>query len=113
MLDVRGTPVELRHAGSGPPLLYLHGGAGDADWLPLCERLAERFTVYQPSHPGFGRSGGLEQIDGIDDLVFHYRDVIAALGPQAHRLDVIGASFGGWVAAELACRHPDTVTRLV
>jgi pimeloyl-ACP methyl ester carboxylesterase len=113
MLDVRGTAVELRRAGRGPALLYLHGGGGDSEWLPLFDRLAEQFTVLHPSHPGFGKSGGLEHIDGIDDLVFHYLDVIPALGLPAAPLRVVGSSFGGWIAAELAYRAPQLVDRLV
>jgi len=112
-LDVHGTPVELRRAGSGTPLLYLHGGGGDSEWLPLFDRLAARFAVYHPAHPGFGKSGGLERIDGIEDMVFHYLDVIAALGLPDTALTVAGSSFGGWVAAELAHRHPKLVGRLV
>ena len=113
MLDVHGTPVELRRGGNGPALLYLHGGGGDSTWLPLFDRLAARFTVYHPSHPGFGRSGGLELIDGIEDLAFHYIDVIDALQLGGAPLAVVGSSFGGWIAAELAHRYPNTVGQLV
>ena len=113
MLDVRGTPVEVRSAGSGPPVLYLHGAGGDSDWLPLFDRLAERFTVYHPSHPGFGKSGGLEHIDDIEDLVFHYVDLLAALGLDGRQPNIVGSSFGGWIAAEMAHRSPHLVGRLV
>src|SRR2546426_7288458 len=98
MLDVRGTPVQLRRAGDGPPLLYLHGGGGDSEWLPLHDRLAQRFTVYHPFHPGFGNSGGLEHIDGMEDLTFHYVDVLAALDLDRSGANVVGCSFGGWIA---------------
>ncbi len=113
ILDVYGTPVELRRAGTGPCLLYLHSGIGDRDWLPVFDRLAEHCTVYHPSHPGFGQSGGLEHIDGIDDLVLHYVDVITSLGLHAQALNVVGSSFGGWVAVEIAQRYPQLVHRLV
>jgi pimeloyl-ACP methyl ester carboxylesterase len=113
MLDVRGIPVELRRSGDGPALLYLHGGGGDSEWLPLFDHLAERFTVYHPSHPGFGKSGGLEGIDGIEDMVFHYLDVIRALGLESRPLAVAGSSFGGWIAVELAHRYPQQISQLV
>jgi pimeloyl-ACP methyl ester carboxylesterase len=113
ILDVRGTRVGLRRAGAGPTLLYLHGGIGDVDWLPVFDQLAERCTVYHPSHPGFGTSGGLEHIDDIGDLVLHYVDVITTLGLNARALDVVGSSFGGWVAVEIAQRYPQLVQRLV
>jgi pimeloyl-ACP methyl ester carboxylesterase len=113
MIDVYGTPIELRRAGSGPPLLYLHGGGGDSVWLPLFDELAEHFTVYHPSHPGFGNSGGLQNIDTINDMVLHYVDVITTLGLKGRPLNVVGSSFGGWIAAEVAQRYPDLVHRLV
>jgi pimeloyl-ACP methyl ester carboxylesterase len=113
IIDVRGTPVELRRAGQGAPLLYLHGGGGDSDWLPFFDQLAQRATVYHPSHPGFGKSLGIERIDGMEDLVFHYLDVIDALGLRDRPLHVVGSSFGGWLAAELACRYPAMVSCLV
>jgi pimeloyl-ACP methyl ester carboxylesterase len=112
MLDVWGIPIELRRAGNGPALLYLHGGV-DVEWLPVFDRWAQQFTVYHPAHPGFGKSAGLDQIDGIEDLVFHYVDVIGALGLQGAPLCVVGSSFGGWVAAEIAQRYPQLVQRLV
>jgi pimeloyl-ACP methyl ester carboxylesterase len=113
MLDVFGTPVELRRAGRGRNLLYLHGGGGDSEWLPVFDRLAESLSVYHPSHPGFGKSGGIERMDGIEDIVFHYVDLIAKLGLDDGSLGVAGSSFGGWVAAELAHRYPKLIERLV
>jgi pimeloyl-ACP methyl ester carboxylesterase len=113
MLDVHGTATEVRRAGDGAPLLYLHGGGGDSEWLPLFDRLAQHFTVYHPSHPGFGKSGGLEKIDGMEDMVFHYLDVIEVLGLGRMPLQIAGSSFGGWVAAELAHRYAPLVRRLV
>lgn len=113
IIDVYGSPVELRRAGDGPPLLYLHGGGGDTDWLPLFDRWAEHFSVYQPSHPGFGQSGGLEHIDGIEDVVLHYLDCLVVLGLKGAPLRLVGSSFGGWVAAELAQRYPDLARSLV
>ena len=47
----------------------------------------------------------------MDDLVFHTLDVMDALGLP--RADVVGLSLGGWLAAELAVRHPERVQRLV
>ncbi len=113
MIDVYGTAVEMRRGGDGPPLLYLHGGGGDNEWLPTLDRLAERFTVYHPSHPGFGASGGLEHIDAIEDLVLHYIDVLGVLGLDRAPLPVVGSSLGGWIAVELAQRYRGLVSRLV
>jgi pimeloyl-ACP methyl ester carboxylesterase len=99
-LSVRGTPVHMLEGGSGPALLWLHGAGGAARWLPFQERLAERFTVYFPSHPGHGGSPAAEWIEHVSDLAFHYLDLIDHLGLE--RAHLVGASFGGWIAAEIA-----------
>ncbi len=97
---VRDTAVDLLCDGSGPPLLYLHGAGAGGRWLTFQERLAEWFTVLAPSHPGHGASPAAEWIEHISDLAFHYLDLLDTLGLE--RVHVVGASFGGWIAAEMA-----------
>jgi pimeloyl-ACP methyl ester carboxylesterase len=109
-LKVRDKSIQLYEGGDGPPLLYLHG-AGTYWWLPAHDRLATSHHVYAPVHPGFGASTGVEEIEDIEDLVFHELDVLDALGLD--RVDVVGTSLGGWIAAELALRQPQRVRRLV
>src|SRR6185436_2077785 len=84
---------------------------GDVEWLEAHERLASRFTVHLPGHPGFAEATGVEDIDGIFDWVLHYVDLLGVLGLR--RAPVVGTSIGGWIAAELAALYPDTVERLV
>ena len=79
--------------------------------MPVHDLLGARHRVYAPVHPGFGASEGLEEIESMEDLVFHAVDVLDALGLE--RVDVVGLSLGGWLAAELALRHPGRVNRLV
>lgn len=109
-LAVRGKSIQLFEGGGGPPLLYLHG-AGTYWWLPAHDRLATRHRVLAPVHPGFGASTGVEEIDDIEDLVFHTLDVLDEL--QLDRVDVVGTSLGGWIAAELAVRQPQRLRHLV
>ena len=99
-ITVRDTPVDLLRDGGGPPLLYLHGAGAGGRWLAFQERLAEHFTVLAPSHPGHGASPTAEWIEHISDLAFHYLDLLDAQGLE--RVHVVGASFGGWIAAEMA-----------
>jgi pimeloyl-ACP methyl ester carboxylesterase len=96
-------------AGSGDPVVFLHG-AGGLTWDPFLDDLAERFTVYAPEHPGCGESRGVEALEGIWDLVLYYYDLFDALGLRAPA--VVGHSFGGMVAAELASCNPERVKRL-
>ncbi len=110
-LDVAGKKTQLTVGGSGPPLLYLHSAAGEADWLPFHEVLAENHTVYVPAHPGFVLSEGLDQIQDMQDLVWHYVDLLKMLGLA--NVPVAGFSLGAWLAMELAVIRPEMISRLV
>jgi pimeloyl-ACP methyl ester carboxylesterase len=61
-------------------------------------------------HPGFGASGGFDQIDTIEDMAFHYAELFDALGLGEVILG--GVSLGGWIAAEFAVRWPERVKKL-
>jgi pimeloyl-ACP methyl ester carboxylesterase len=99
------------HGGDGPPLVYLHSTLGEAvRWLPFHERWARHFTLYVPTHPGFGQSGGFDQITSIEDMAFHYVELFDTLGLDEMILG--GASLGGWIAAEFAVRWPERVKKL-
>jgi len=110
-LSVRGTSIHLMHDGTGPALLFLHGAGGAARWLPFQERLAESFNVYFPSHPGHGGSPAAEWIEHISDLAFHYLDLLDEL--RLDRIHLVGASFGGWIAAEMATMVSHRLASLV
>ena len=108
--NLRGTKIQLLKGGSGDPLLYLHSAGGEVVWLPFFELLSQHFTVYLPAHPGFSQSEGLEKIDTMEDLVFHYTDLMDYLGLT--RPYVAGLSLGGWLAAELATRYANRIRKL-
>ncbi len=91
-------------------MLYIHG-AGGLFWDSFLDRLAASHEVIAPEHPGFGQSQGLEHVEDIWDLVLFYNELLDELGLD--RVDVVGHSFGGMVAAELAANNPERVGRLV
>jgi pimeloyl-ACP methyl ester carboxylesterase len=97
---VRDTPVEVLRNGDGPALLYLHGAGAGGRWLAFQEHLAARFDVVAPSHPGHGGAPAADWIEHVSDLAFHYLDLLDTLGLE--RAHLVGASFGGWIAAEMA-----------
>src|SRR5262245_13632599 len=103
--------VRLLQGGTGTPLLYLHSAGADVEWGEIHERLAGRYAVLLPAHPGFSESTGLEEVDGIFDLVLHYVDLLDALGLDA--VPMLGTSLGGWIAAEIAALYPARVAKLV
>ena len=101
-VEVGGCAIEVLRGGSGPELLFLHGAGGASDWAPYMDRLAERFELVVPSHPGFGRSDTPGWLDGMSDLAYFYLDAFAALG--LGEVHVVGNSLGGWLACEIAVR---------
>jgi pimeloyl-ACP methyl ester carboxylesterase len=109
--------VRLLRGGAGEPVLFLHAAGGAGAWLPFHSRLAGAgFEVIAPDHPGFGKSDDFPEVEAIDDLVYHYLEVLDLLGfgagPGAARPHVVGASFGGWIAAELAVHSPHLIGSL-
>jgi pimeloyl-ACP methyl ester carboxylesterase len=103
-LEVPGGRVHLFRGGAGEPLLFLHAAGGAGAWHEFHELLAAGFDVIAPDHPGFGKSDDFPHVQAMDDLVYHYLDVLDAL--ELDRPHVVGASFGGWIAAELAVHSP-------
>jgi pimeloyl-ACP methyl ester carboxylesterase len=98
--------------GSGPPLVYLHTAGGPV-WDPFLEALAEHHTVYAPDHPGTGNTArdAIHRVDSLWDLVLVYDELFDALGLAD--VPVVGASFGGMMALEVAAHRPALVNRLV
>jgi pimeloyl-ACP methyl ester carboxylesterase len=110
-IDVGEVSLEISLVGEGQPLLFLHGGDYFAQNQEFLDRLARRWRVLIPRHPGFG---GSERPDGfrtVHDLAYLYLDLLE----QQHLNDVVlvGASFGGWVALELCARSVEQIGRLV
>lgn len=115
-VEVGDVRLFVRHGGSGPPLLLLHGyPETHMMWRQVADRLSDRFTIIAPDLRGYGRSS--QPVD--DDRHESYskramaRDMIAlmaAFGQQ--RFDVAGHDRGGRVAYRLALDHPSAVRRL-
>jgi len=102
----------IKVAGSGSPVVFLHG-AGGLMFDEFLEALAARHTVYAPEHPGttLGDPDAVAHLDNLWDLVLYYDELLKGLGLPA--VPVIGHSFGGMVAAELAANSPERVSKLV
>jgi pimeloyl-ACP methyl ester carboxylesterase len=104
--------TRVHRAGQGEPVVFLHGAAG-LQWDPFLDGLAERFSVYAPEHPGttLGDPDGIRALDDLWDLVLYYDELFDALGLDAPA--VVGHSFGGMVAAEIAATLRGRVSKLV
>ena len=112
-VDVGGSKVHLLKGGAGEPLLLLHGSGGNEGALRYAQALADRYTVYMPSHPGFGQSDRPEWLENMVDLACFYNWFLEKQGLDgAH---CIGFSLGGYLAAEMAvaCHHSFSKLMLV
>lgn len=115
IVQVQSRKVEVLEAGKGNPLLYLHGFVDvhglKPGFMAFHDALAKHARTIAPAHPGVGESDENPDILGIEDMVFHYLEVLDAL--ELKRFDLVGHGVGGWIAAELAARHPEKIARLV
>jgi pimeloyl-ACP methyl ester carboxylesterase len=112
-LHVLGGKVELLKGGSGSPLIVFHHDIGNPGWLPYYDELAKKYTVYVPSHPGFGKSERPEWARNVRDIACIYHCLVRELGHDSTA--AVGLGFGAWIAAEMAtmCRHQFTHLVLV
>ena len=110
-VDVGGTRTQVLKGGSGSPLLVLHGAGGNPGWMPYHEALAQHFTVYAPSHPGYNKTQRPAWASSIADVAHFYLGFMRVLGLEWP--SVIGFSMGGWIAAEIAAMRSDRLRGLV
>jgi len=110
-IAIQGIDLQVVRQGAGQPLLLLHGGDGPLGLLPFLRRLAERFEIIAPTHPGFAGTVIPEHFDTLEDLVFLYLDLLDVL--DLHDVILMGLSMGGWVAVEIAVRNTSRLTQLI
>ncbi|MBV8190370.1 MAG: alpha/beta hydrolase [Alphaproteobacteria bacterium] len=110
-LAVRDIDLEVIRRGEGPAVVFLHGFYTLDPDSPFIERLSRGASVLAPSHPGFGGSTRPDDFETIYDLVHLYRALLDGLPDE--KVTLVGASFGGWLAAELAASCPHRLARLV
>ncbi len=98
---VAGRRLHYLEAGSGPPLLLIHGASGGgANWYRLIRPLAQHWRVLAPDLPGFGFSDAIEPGAALGRQVAQViGSWLASLGMR--NVDVVGTSFGGLVALRL------------
>ena len=113
-IAVDGVELNVERAGSGPPVVLLHGFTGSAaGWAPLMEALAPEFTTLAVDIVGHGQSdapAGLERYlmhRCVDDLA----SLLRTLGHD--RACWLGYSMGGRAALQVAVQRPDIVASLV
>jgi pimeloyl-ACP methyl ester carboxylesterase len=110
-VEVAGSKLQVLKGGTGPPLLVLHGARGNPGWMPYHEALAQRFTVYAPSHPGYDQSERPPWVSKTTDVAHFYLGFM--LNQRLEKVALLGFSMGGWIAAEIAAMSPTMLRGLV
>lgn len=114
-VEVAGSKVNYLTAGSGDPLVFVHGsGPGVtayANWRLTIPDVAERFHVFAPDMVGFGYT---ERPDNVSYNVQTWADQVVGFmdALDISRASLVGNSFGGAIALRVATQHPDRVDRL-
>ncbi|HEY7632765.1 MAG TPA: alpha/beta hydrolase [Thermoleophilaceae bacterium] len=109
-MSAGGFEITYWEAGSGDPLVVLHG-AGGPRITPAHERLAEQFRMLYVQIPGFGGSPANERSQTLEDLAETIAELAEAV--ELDRYALLGTSFGGATAAWIAILHPERVSELV
>ena len=104
-------PVTLSDQGQGRPFLILHGGAGAGSMSGLAQALSKNGRAIVPTHPGFDGEPRPQGFASINDLALAYLALIERL--DLTDVVLVGNSAGGWIAAEMALRHPPRIAGLV
>jgi haloacetate dehalogenase len=110
-VDVGEATLRVRHGGSGPPVVLLHGHPRThATWHLVAARLRDSFTVVCPDLRGYGESSKVEPYTKRAMA----GDIAALMRRLGHeRFAVVGHDRGAYVATRLALDHSEVVDRLV
>lgn len=109
---IHGYRRAFRVAGSGPPLLLIHGiGDNSTTWTTVQTKLAQRFTVIAPDLLGHGKSDKPRADYSVAAYANGMRDLLSVL--DIERVTVVGHSLGGGVAMQFAYQFPQLVDRLI
>ena len=109
--DIHGTEVQAFVGGQGPNVVYLHSALWVGDDSTFVRELAKQARVIAPLHPGIGAGKDANKTGSVDDLAYLYLDLIEHL--KLRDVTLVGASFGGWIAAEMAVRNCNALSKLV
>ncbi len=101
-IDIHGATCVVETRGAGRDILYLSSGMWFADESAFIGKLAELGRVTAPVAPGFCPGAVDARMNNVDDIAYLWLDLIDEL--KLKDVLLVGASFGGWVAAEMAVK---------
>jgi pimeloyl-ACP methyl ester carboxylesterase len=111
-LNINGHRTHYLKAGSGPPVVLVHGGASDSrDWIDTMASLSRRFAFYAPDLIGFGQSQRNKTgyyLSDFSDFILEFIDALKLENPA-----LVGHSFGARVCLDTALKSREQISRLV
>jgi pimeloyl-ACP methyl ester carboxylesterase len=110
-MTVNGIELEVLHRGKGAPLVLLHGFDSVSPTAQFLDLLSQHFTVIAPSSPGFGNSKRPPDFDTMYDLIHLHLALLEQLPYE--KVTLMGLSFGGWLAAEIAVASCHRIANLI
>jgi pimeloyl-ACP methyl ester carboxylesterase len=111
-ISLHGRRVVYRVAGSGPPVVLIHGMLNSSShWQAVAQQLADRYTVIAPDLIGHGDSAAPRGDYSLGAHAASIRDLLAAIGVE--RATIVGHSLGGGVAMQFFYQFPQRVERMV
>ncbi|MCH7605062.1 alpha/beta hydrolase [Patescibacteria group bacterium] len=123
-VEIHGTRVNYKIAGEGPlspgvsdgqrkPVLILHGwGKGLVSWEEVQGKIAEKgWKVITVDLPGFGKTSAPTEVWGIEEYTDFVLEFAEKLG--LGKWILLGHSFGGQIAVNLAVKHPERIQKLI
>ncbi len=111
-VDIKGIRTRWRRAGSGPPVLVLHGWGAKIEAVdPIIRGLASQLTVTAVDLPGFGETALPPAPWGVAEYADWTRALMDEL--ELDRPSIVGHSNGGRIAIHLASHHPERVDKLI
>ena len=110
-MTVNGIELEVLRRGAGSPVLLLHGIDTVQPQAAFLDLLGKDTEIIAPSSPGFGNTKRPDDFDTMYDLVHLYLAVLDEL--PYNKVALLGLSFGGWLAAEVAAASCHRLSKLV
>jgi pimeloyl-ACP methyl ester carboxylesterase len=110
-MTINGIELEVLRRGQGAPVVLLHGMDTVSPKAPFLDLLGRHVEIIAPSSPGFGNSPRPQDFDTIYDLVHLYLALLDQLPYE--KVTLMGLSFGGWLAAEVAVASCHRIANLI
>ena len=110
-VEAAGASIQLIRGGSGEPLLILHDELGHPGWMSYHQMLAQDYSLMIPSTPGFGQTKRLDWIMNMRDMAGWCLQALDEM--NVDRVNIMGFSMGGWLAAEMATMDPKRFKKMI